>query len=275
MPTNTHSLFYTKVIDKVVVAELDNQKATLKDEVGLLDGGINIKYDNLIGQLNDQVRTLTNQFIAEIDHTDRLGLGPEAFNILINIEATCGKKPDSFFGNRHTKQRNTSPQERLRIKNHYIPQINNLLQQTVDKLNEKRNIEITRKDDKKKLLSNYIDKIEKVLAYLRDTEVPHQERIKAAQEVLGNAYGDTDYRDKILDNVEVLTDANAGHKDMNVESYKIYKTERLHSVFKLWGDYFKGRMSNLDFDMVYWIIISVIIDIAGLLFFAIAFRKTY
>jgi len=57
MPTNTHSLFYTKVVDKVIVTELDNQKATLNNEVGFLDAGINTKYDNLIGQLNDKVRT--------------------------------------------------------------------------------------------------------------------------------------------------------------------------------------------------------------------------
>lgn len=275
MPTNTHSLFYTKVIDKVVVTELDNQKATLNHEIGFLDAGINTKYDNLIGQLKDKVRTLTNQFIAEIDNTDRLGLGSEAFNILTNIEVACGKQPNEYFGNRHTKQRNTSPQERLRIKNHYIPQINNLLQQSIDKHNEERNVEIARKEENKRMLLAYISKIESVTAYQNNKEIPHQDRIKAARLVIDNAYNNPDYRDKILDNVEVLVDANAGHKDSNVESYKIYKTERLHSVFKLWGDYLGGKMQNLDFDMFYWIIISLIIDIAGLLFFAIAFRKTY
>lgn len=275
MPTNTHSLFYTKVIDKVIVAELDNQKAVLNNEVGLLETGINTKYDNLVSQVKDQVKTLTKQFIAEIDNTNRFGLGDEAFNILINIEAICGKKPDEFFGNRHTKQQNTSARERLRIKNHYIPQIDNLLQLTVDKLNEERNVEIVRKEDKKGLLKEHIKKIEDVTSYQNNSDVPHQDRINAARLVLANAYNNPDYRDKILDNVEVLIDANAGHKDSNVESYKIYKTERLHSVFKLWGDYLNGKMQNLDFDMFYWVIISLIIDIAGLLFFAIAFRKTY
>ena len=275
MPTNTHSLFYTKVVDKVAVAELDNQKAVLNKEVGLLEEGINLKYDNLITQLNDQVWTLTQQFVAEIDHTERLGLGDQAFNILANIEIACGKERNEYFGNRHTKQRNTSAQERLRIKDHYIPQINNLLQLTIDKYNEKRNIEIANKDKNKQLLLAYIDKIEKVTAYQKNEEVPHQDRVKAARLVMDNAYNHPDYRDNILDEVEVLKNADAGHKDSNVESYKIYKTERLHSVFKLWSDYLSGKMQNLDFDMLYWVIIALIIDIAGLLFFAIAFRKTY
>lgn len=275
MPTNTHSLFYTKVIDKVVIAELDNQKATLRNEAGLLDEGINIKYDNLIRHKKDEVETLKKQFIAEIDNTDRIGLGPEAFNILVSIEAACDKGRNEFFGNRHTKQRNTSPYERTRIKEHYIPQINNLLQLVIDKLNEERNSEISRREEKRQMLLAYIRKIENVSAEQNKEEIPHQDRIKAARLVLDNAYNNPDYRDNILDNVEMLVDANAGHKDSNVESYKIYKTERLHSVFKLWSDYLSGKIRNLDFDMFYWVIISLIIDIAGLLFFAIAFRKTY
>ena len=45
MPTNTHSLFYTKVIDKVIVAELDNQKGTLNTELQLLGMDINAQKD--------------------------------------------------------------------------------------------------------------------------------------------------------------------------------------------------------------------------------------
>lgn len=273
MPTNTHSLFYIKVIDKVVIAELDNQKETLNTELQLLGMDINAQKDKEIELLKSEVATLRDRFITEINHTDRPGLGVEAFNILKDIEVKCGVNPDSYF--LHTTQRNTSGSERERIKKHYIPQINNLLKQKIDEINAVREREIAYNAEKKNLLSNYITKIEQVKDYQRNLDVPHQDRIKAARSVLDNAYNNPDYRDKILNNVEVLVDANAGHKDNNVESYKIYKTERLHSVFKLWGDYLSGKMQNLDFDMFYWVIISLIIDIAGLLFFAIAFRKTY
>ena len=91
MPTNTHSLFYTKVIDKVVVAELDNQKETLNTELELLGMDINVQKDREISILESEVATLRDRFISEIEHTDRPGLGPEAFSILRNIEVKCGK----------------------------------------------------------------------------------------------------------------------------------------------------------------------------------------
>lgn len=273
MPTNTHSLFYTKVIDNVVAAELDNQKVTLNTELNRLDGDIKAQKDKEIELLKSEVTVLRDRFVAEINHTDRPGLGVEAFNILKDIEVKCGVNPDSYF--LHTTQRNTSGSERQRIKEHYIPQINNLLKQKIDEINAVRDSEISNNGKKKKELSDLIDKIQLVKSYQGDLDVPHQDRINAARLVLRNAYNDANYRDKILNNVEVLIDAKVGHKDSNVESYKIYKTERLHSVFKLWSDYLSGKMQNLDFDMFYWVIISLIIDIAGLLFFAIAFRKTY
>lgn len=273
MPTNTHSLFYTKTVDKVVVAELDNQKESLKSEIELLGTDIDRRYNEEIQELGSKVGDLQNKFMAEIDHTDRLGLGQEAFSILKNIATACGKKTDDVF--LHTKQKNTSAKERNRIKDHYAPQINNLLQERINELNRSREIEMNTRAPKKKHLLDLITKIDEVKVFFRDTNLPHQDRIKAARQVLDNAYNNPEYKDKILNNVDVLIDANAGHKDSNVESYKIYKTERLHSVFKLWGDYLSGKMQNLDFDMFYWVIISLIIDIAGLLFFAIAFRKTY
>lgn len=273
MPTNTHSLFYTKTVDKVVVAELDNQKESLKHEIDLLGTDVDKRYNDKIQEIRTKVYDLQNKFLAEVEHTDRPGLGQEAFSILKNIEIACGKKPDEVF--LHTTQRNTSATERNRIKDHYAPQIKNLLDGRINELNREREIEKNTGAETKRYLSNLISKIDQVKAYFRDTNIPRNDRVKAARQVLDNAYNHPEYRDKVLDNVQVLSDPRIGHKDDNVESYKIYKTERLHSVFKLWGDYLGGKMSDLDFDMFYWVIISIIIDIAGLMFFAIAFRKTY
>ena len=216
MPTNTHSLFYTKIVDKVVVAELDNQKETLNTELQLLGMDINTQKDKEIQQLSSEVKTLTDKFITEINHTDRPGLGVEAFNILKDIEVKCGVNPDSYF--LHTTQKNTSGSERARIKNHYVPQINNLLNQKIDEINVVRDREIAYNAEKKNLLSNYIKKIEQVKDYQRNIDVPHQDRINAARLVLDNAYNNPDYKDKILDNVEVLINVNEGHKDSVIDA---------------------------------------------------------
>ena len=48
-------------------------------------------------------------------------------------------------------------------------------------------------------------------------------------------------------------------------------TKRMLSVFDVWMDLFKGKYS--DKGMIFWIIISSLVDIAAFIFFALAFRK--
>ena len=58
---------------------------------------INVQKDREISILESEVATLRDKFISEIEHTDRPGLGPEAFSILRNIEVKCRVNPDSYF----------------------------------------------------------------------------------------------------------------------------------------------------------------------------------
>lgn len=272
MPTNTHSLLYTKVIDKVVVAELDNQRAVFNDAANLTDKDITEKYQRDISLLESSVNEKKGLFINEINNTDRLGLGPEAKAILADIQVICGKNREENYY-MHTTQKNTSPAERDRIKKHYEPQINNLLEWAKNNLLTKYNQAIANNKEEKESLQKRIKKIDGTKSMLRANDIDHQTKIMNARTVIDAGYNQPAYREKILDNMEVLADSKVGHKDSNVKYYNFYKTERLHSVFKVWGDFLTRKMQNLDFDMLYWIIISIIIDIAGLAFFGIAFRR--
>lgn len=272
MPTNTHSLLYTKVIDKVVVAELDNQRAVFNDAANLTDKDITEKYQRDISLLESSVNEKKGLFINEINNTDRLGLGPEAKAILADIQVICGKNREENYY-MHTTQKNTSPAERDRIKKHYEPQINNLLEWAKNNLLTKYNQAIANNKEEKESLQKRIKKIDGTKSMLRANDIDHQTKIMNARTVIDDGYNQPAYREKILDNMEVLADSKVGHKDSNVKYYNFYKTERLHSVFKVWGDFLTRKMQNLDFDMLYWIIISIIIDIAGLAFFGIAFRR--
>lgn len=273
MPTNTHSLLYTKVIDKVVVAELDNQRAVFNDAANLTDKDITEKYQRDISLLESSVNEKKGLFINEINNTDRLGLGPEAKAILADIQVICGKNREENYY-MHTTQRNTSPAERDRIKKHYEPQINNLLEWAKNNLLTKYNQAIANNKEEKDALQKRIKKIDGTKSMLRANDIDHQTKIMNARTVIDDGYNQPAYREKILDHMEVVADSKVGHKDSNVKYYNFYKTERLHSVFKVWGDFLTHKMQNLDFDMLYWIIISIIIDIAGLAFFGIAFRRT-
>lgn len=49
------------------------------------------------------------------------------------------------------------------------------------------------------------------------------------------------------------------------------KVSRLLSVYDVWVDFFSGEVGGLSF--IFWIIISVLIDVAAFIFFDIAFKK--
>lgn len=272
MPTNTHSLLYTKVIDKVVVAELDNQLAVFDDALYLTDKEITEKYQRDLSYLISSVNEKKGLFINEINNENRLGLGPEAKAILADIQVICGKSREEEYYI-HTTQKNTSHAERTRIKKHYEVQIDNLLEWAKNNLKTKYDQDIATMKPEKDALIARINKIEGAKTMLLDKNISHNKRIKDARIVIDDGYNQPDYRDKILDQIEVLKDSKEGHRNSNVRYYKYYKAERLHSVFKVWGDFLSKKMQNLDFDMLYWIVISIIIDIAGLAFFGIAFRR--
>ncbi len=272
MPTNTHSLLYTKVIDKVAIAELDNEYDVFKNAYFLTDEAIEKKYQSDLSSLISDVTNKKSLFINEINHTDRPGLGPEAHSILLDIQVRCGKSIDESYY-LHTTQHNTSAAERKRIKNHYIPQIDHLLEWAKGNLLVAKEQAIAQNQPQKEVLKGRMAKIEGAKnQLLADKTTNHHVRVNNARLVIADGYNQPAYKDQLLDNIEMLNDPKLGHQDSNVKYYKIYKIERLHSVFKVWGDLLSKRMQNLDFDILYWIIISIIIDVAGLAFFGIAFR---
>ena len=54
---------------------------------------------------------------------------------------------------------------------------------------------------------------------------------------------------------------------------KIYRSDRLTKVTKVWGDYFTGRFKETDYTLWYWILLSIIVDLAAFAFFDIAVRE--
>jgi hypothetical protein len=51
----------------------------------------------------------------------------------------------------------------------------------------------------------------------------------------------------------------------------VSKTQRLESVIIVWMDFVAGKYAGRGF--VFWIIIAALVDIAGFIFFDIAFKK--
>lgn len=66
-----------------------------------------------------------------------------------------------------------------------------------------------------------------------------------------------------------------GYNIMGMESNpKVYSSERLTNVTKVWSDYLGGKFSDKNYGLIYWILLSVLVDIAAFVFFSIAFKKS-
>ena len=50
------------------------------------------------------------------------------------------------------------------------------------------------------------------------------------------------------------------------------KTAHMFNAFSVWQDFFKGKYKGMGF--LYWIMLAMLVDIGGFIFFTIAFRKT-
>jgi hypothetical protein len=44
-------------------------------------------------------------------------------------------------------------------------------------------------------------------------------------------------------------------------------------VTKVWGDYFRREFKDTNYTLWYWILLSIIVDVAAFAFFDIAFKK--
>ena len=51
----------------------------------------------------------------------------------------------------------------------------------------------------------------------------------------------------------------------------VSKTEKMRSVIEVWKEFFKGKYAGRGF--VFWIILAALVDIAGFLFFSLAFKR--
>ena len=64
---------------------------------------------------------------------------------------------------------------------------------------------------------------------------------------------------------------NDGDKEAYTCSNPQTKVSRLLSVYDVWVDFIKGELGGLAF--VFWILISILVDVAAFIFFDIAFKK--
>lgn len=266
MPTNTHSMLHMRAAKAVANAELDKQNEVFNDQLKLTDIDFIKQFQDDSTKLVERVEVDRKRFHDEVANPDRIGLGQIAESILNDIERDCGFDAGTYFV--LIKMNDKSQSEINRIKQHYDPKISDLRDIRLDRMRNERDNRIANMIPDKNKLNTLIGNILKTKEGLKTGSTS----INEARLVIDDGYSaDSLYEQRILDKVEVLKNKEVGHKPENVKQYNTYRIDRMYSVFNVWGDFFSGKLPK-TFDMPYWILWALILDIAAFIFSTIAFR---
>lgn len=260
MPTNTHTFFYRNCITDVTLDDLKNTESYLNDirDNTFAEEKIRLQCADLENKVHAKLEDLRLE-IEGPDHGD----GPKAQAILVEISellkcATITK----IDGPTATKQQRTN------LVNAYRDKIDAQLQK------RKAAIYLQNVDEKKiaqakKDASEDIKKVQNAIIGLnemRNSGVQDDATINTANGILKGAYSTVkNYSDMVM----FKSDSD---KEAYTADNQVTKTTRLLSVIDTWMDFVKGEYAGRGF--IFWIIISILVDVAAFVFFDIAFKKS-
>lgn len=260
MPTNTHTFFYRTVINDKVTTDI----STTRGYLGQIKNNTNNKTQATVkvNELKNSVDVLLGELEAEIKNEANPGFGPKSKEILRKLAAQLGVdriEPLTFKG--------TSKQDREKLCDAYRTKIYiltdskatnimaNILSPNPDNLKEVKTVEENLALTKKYINDGTID--------LNNPE---------------DVTGDGGVCDKLNEgyntikkNRDFVNFSSKTDEANYVTDNPVTKVKRMISVFDVWEDFLNGEYAGHGF--AFWIIISILVDIAAFIFFDLAFKK--
>ena len=257
MPTNTHTFFYRTVInDKVTsdIATTEGYLLQIRDNV-TTESKIQMRQ----AELEKKVTVKLGELEAEIQNDANPGFGPKAKDILRQFADILGVAkidPLTYKG--------TSIQERQKLYDAYRQKMYILME--AKKLNIRKELTPANNNHQKQADTDYKN-LELTKKYIDDETLDLNDAndIKSICNKLNSGYATIRNYKQFVD-FKDETD-QAAYTSPNA----VTKVKRMISVFDVWEDYLNKEYEGHGF--AFWIIISILIDIAAFIFFDIAFKK--
>lgn len=259
MPTNTHTFFYRTAAADIVTQDLALTKSYLQQLRDNVKNEVEIKekIDNLEREVNSNVTAL----FSEIENMAQPGFGPRAKSILVKIASILqvSSIPELSY------QGVTSSQQKA-LKTQYNSMINELLEKRKSELrtNYTNPQEKLFKPEATKAIEN-IENVEGHVIQMDAVGTVDHNLIAQADVVLQKGYT------TIKNYSDFITFKSDADKELYTSDNLVTKTTKLLSVIDVWKDFLGGKHAGRGF--IFWIVISVLVDIAAFIFFDIAFKK--
>jgi len=257
MPTNTHTFFYRTVIDNVTDNDIQCTTGYLAQ---IKENTKNKEQAELkVKQLQNELEILLGELEVEIKNEANPGFGEKAEDIFrkfakllgvdkiepLNVKAATPKqRQDLCDAYRKKMYLLAETKARNIIQSILVPSKSNLK----DAVGSLKNLN----QAKEMIASGEID--------LNDTK-----DVKAVSGQLNTAYN------VIKKNEQFVNFKSETDKMEYTANSPITKVKKLISVFDAWEAFLKGEFAGYGFG--FWIVISILVDIAAFIFFDIAFKK--
>lgn len=257
MPTNAHTFFYKQMAKDTSVIELNHLEGELSNVSNEKDylNAYNTKWNDYENQVNQKLE----QVKQEIQNSQQPGFGPYAEKYLSEVEDKLGLKTGDIA---RRKTRNTTQKEINEVCTYY----DNVVKEQLNvKLNQhKAEVEsaLANFKNKTKDVQPLINNIKQTLKELTDHSIEKEPTLKKSRDLALRCYSE-------LNNLY----GGIFNKEKDAKDAGIYESDRLVKVTKVWIDYFQGEFKDTNYTLWYWILLSVIVDIAAFVFFDIAFKR--
>lgn len=248
MPTNTHTFFYNQKIGDVVTQDINVTKGYLSQLANrtVTDPAFN----DIKAQVDELSINMNNEFNGVPGKSSgRKGNGQYVME--------CMRKINNILGSNIPIDTRANVYD-INILNRYNTEITTTLEKV--KRTKYQTQDYLLADD---MLADLEVMEDTIQAMVNAGEVD-EDLIKQTEGVLQGAYALIKNNSKFVDfdenDVEIYTAENL-----------VTRTKRLLSVFDVWVDFVKGRYAGSGF--FFWIIISILVDVAAFIFFDLAFKK--
>lgn len=257
MPTNTHTFFFRNLIDEKVtndIAATQGYLSQIKDNT-VTDSKIQAR----CVEVENQIETKLQSLEAELKNPLNQGNGPEVEKILGEIAHILGvNKINKLSG----KANSVAEQNRL-----YQAYRDVILLQLENKINNIVKEMTPKNDNYRKVAEKDWKNLELTKKYIGEEHLSltDADDVKQITNNLNQGYSTIKTYQQFVDFKNEADKENYTCADPQT------KVSRLLSVYDVWVDFIKGEQGGLAF--VFWIIISILVDVAAFIFFDIAFKK--
>lgn len=257
MPTNTHTFFYRTVINDKVNTDISTTRGYLSQ----IKNNTNNKTQATVkvNELKNNVDVLLGELEAEIKNEVNPGFGPKSkeilrkFATLLRVDKV---EPLSYKG--------TSKQDRDKLCDAYRTKIYILAENRATNImahilspNSDNIKEVKRDDENLALVKKYIGD--------KTINLNDAEDIEDVCDKLNTAYN------TVKKNSDFVNFSSKTDETNYTADNPVTKVKRMISVFDVWEDFMAGEYAGHGF--MFWIIISILVDIAAFIFFDLAFKK--